>query len=265
MTLRVGCSGFLYDHWRGRFYPPSARGTELEVYAQAFDTVELNVTFYRMPSATTFRSWATRVPDDFVFAVKASRYLTHVLRLRGARDAVDHLVERSRELGPHLGPILLQLPPDLPLDLHGLAETLDAFPIGMRVALEVRHPSWFVEAVRDELSARNVPLCLADRRGPLTPTWRTADWAYLRFHAGRGSPAGCYGASALQDWAERTRECWGEDAEGFAYFNNDANGCALVDARRFAQALVACGLDPGRIPTVDDAVIRRPAARSRRG
>ncbi len=261
MSLRVGCSGFLYDHWRGRFYPPSARRTELEVYAQAFDTVELNVTFYRMPPAATFRSWASRVPDDFVFAVKASRYITHVLRLRGSGDAVDHLVERARELGSHLGPILLQLPPDLPLDLDGLAETLDAFPADIRVAVEARHQSWFVEAVRRELSGRNVPLCLADRRGPLTPAWRTADWAYLRFHAGVGSPSGCYRPSALADWAERTREYWGEGAAGFAYFNNDVNGCALVDARRFAQALVACGMDPGRIPAVDDAAVRHPPGR----
>ena len=99
MTIRVGCSGFLYEHWRGPFYSPSARGAELEAYATAFDTVELNVTFYRMPSAATFRSWATRVPEDFVFAVKASRYLTHVLRLRTPRDPVAYLVERAQELG----------------------------------------------------------------------------------------------------------------------------------------------------------------------
>ena len=157
MSLRIGCSGFLYDHWRGRFYPPSGRGSELEVYAEAFDTVELNVTFYRMPLARTFRSWATRVPDDFVFAVKASRYLRHVLRLRTARDPVSYWSHRARELGSHLGPILLQLPPDLALDMDGLVETLDAFPEGIRVAVEPRHPSWFVEPVRQVLEERDPP------------------------------------------------------------------------------------------------------------
>lgn len=105
LTIRIGTSGFLYEHWRGRFYPPSTRGSELEWYAARFDTVELNVTFYRMPSSATFRSWAARVPDGFLFAIKASRYLTHVMRLRDPRDPVAFLMERARELGPHLGPI----------------------------------------------------------------------------------------------------------------------------------------------------------------
>ena len=117
MAIRVGTSGFIYEHWRHRFYPPSARGSELEHYARTFDTVELNVTFYRMPPRSTFRSWAARVPDDFVFAVKASRYLTHVRRLKDPRPSVELLVDRASELGSHLGPILIQLPPDLELDL----------------------------------------------------------------------------------------------------------------------------------------------------
>ena len=113
MTIRVGTSGFIYEHWRRRFYPPSARGTELELYARTFDTVELNVTFYRIPPSATFRSWAARVPKGFTFAVKASRYLTHVRRLREPRSPVGPFVDRVNELGPHLGPILIQLPPDL--------------------------------------------------------------------------------------------------------------------------------------------------------
>ena len=120
MAVRIGTSGFIYEHWRGRFYPPSARGSELEHYAGLFDTVELNVTFYRMPSAATFRSWAARVPEGFLFAVKASRYLTHIKRLREPEDSVKFLVERASELGSHLGPILLQLPPDMPADIPRL-------------------------------------------------------------------------------------------------------------------------------------------------
>ena len=139
MAIRIGTSGFIYEHWRHRFYPPSARGSELELYARTFDTVELNVTFYRMPPSSTFRSWAARVPEGFLFAVKASRYLTHVRRLKEPRPPSSLLVERASELGSHLGPILIQLPPDLELDLAALEATLDAFPAGIRLAVEPRH------------------------------------------------------------------------------------------------------------------------------
>ena len=208
MAIRIGTSGFIYEHWRRRFYPPSARGSELELYARTFDTVELNVTFYRMPPSSTFRSWAARVPEGFLFAVKASRYLTHVRRLREPRPSVELLVERASELGSHLGPILIQLPPDLELDLAALEATLDAFPAPIRLAVEPRHSSWFIEEVRHALVDRNVALCMADRRGPITPLWRTAEWTYLRFHAGRAAPRSCYGAGELETWAERLEEGW---------------------------------------------------------
>ena len=258
MTVRIGCSGFLYEHWRGRFYPPSARGAELEWYARSFDTVELNVTFYRMPSAATFRSWATRVPDDFVFAVKASRYLTHVKRLHDVRDSVAYLIDRVAELGSHLGPILLQLPPDLQLDLDGLVETLEAFPASVQLALEPRHASWFVDDVRDLLESRQVALCLADRRGPLTPFWETADWAYVRFHGGRARPASCYGDAALDRWADRLAAMEAARTAAFLFFNNDFHGCALRDAASFAVKLEARGIPVSRTPSVPDSVVSRP-------
>jgi len=253
MAIRIGTSGFLYEHWRRRFYPPSARGSELEWYAQTFDTVELNVTFYRMPPASTFRSWAARVPAGFLFAVKASRYLTHVKRLKEPRSSVELLVERARELGSHLGPILIQLPPDLEVDLPALEETLDAFPTGLRLAVEPRHGSWFVDDLRRTLTDRNVALCVADRRGPITPLWRTADWGYFRFHAGRAKPRSCYGLGELERWSERVEAGWGRDATGFAYFNNDGNGCALRDASCFARQLAVRSVDVVNMPLVPDA------------
>ena len=258
-AFRVGTSGFIYDHWRDRFYAPSDRGTELERYAEAFDTVELNVTFYRMPPSSTFRSWARRVPDDFTFAVKASRYLTHVKRLRDPRSSVDLLVDRARELGSHLGPILVQLPPDLERDLAALEDTLDAFPEDLRVAVEPRHDSWFVDDVRRLLTDRGIALCVADRRGPITPLWRTADWAYLRFHAGRAMPRSCYAAAALERWAERVEAVWSGNAGGFAFFNNDGNGCALRDASVFAEALDRRGIGVTRDPVVPADVTLDPA------
>ncbi|HEV7605407.1 MAG TPA: DUF72 domain-containing protein [Candidatus Limnocylindrales bacterium] len=255
MTVRIGTSGFSYEHWRGRYYPPGSRGREFAFYASMFETVELNVTFYRMPAAATFRTWARQAPDGFTFAVKASRYLTHVKRLVEPRDAVAFLVERAQLLGPHLGPILLQLPPDMPIAIDRLAETLDAFPQGIRVAVEPRHDSWFVEPVRELLTARGAALCWADRRGPITPTWRTADWGYLRFHQGRASPRPCYGERALASWATRLCDAWGPGADGYAYFNNDHRGCALRDAATFARLVGAAGLDPVRALPITDAVV----------
>jgi uncharacterized protein YecE (DUF72 family) len=258
VAIRIGTSGFIYEHWRRRFYPPSARGSELEWYAQVFDTVELNVTFYRMPPASTFRSWAARVPPGFLFAVKASRYLTHVKRLRDPRASVDFLVERAAELGSHLGPILVQLPPDLELNLPALEQTIDAFPAGLRLAVEPRHASWFVDEVRQALTDRNVALCLADRRRPITPTWQTADWGYLRFHAGVGKPRSCYRRGDLERWTERLAEAWGGDTSGFAYFNNDGNGCALRDASLFARLLDERGVQVSGVPMVGDEVLVDP-------
>lgn len=258
MAIRVGTSGFIYDHWRRRFYPPSARGSELEWYARTFDTVELNVTFYRMPPSSTFRSWADRVPDHFLFAVKASRYLTHVRRLKDPARSVEMLVERARELGSHLGPILIQLPPDLEIDLAALEETLDAFPAGLQIAVEPRHASWFVEDLRRLLTDRNVALCLADRRGPITPLWRTADWAYVRFHAGRAMPRSCYRRAELEAWADRLGAGWGRDANGFVFFNNDGNGCALRDAGWYAHALDERGIQLTSKPVVGDDVLVDP-------
>ena len=258
MAIRIGTSGFIYEHWRRRFYPPSARGSELELYARTFDTVELNVTFYRMPPSSTFRSWAARVPEGFLFAVKASRYLTHLRRLKEPRPSVELLVERASELGSHLGPILIQLPPDLGLDLAALEATLDTFPAPIRLAVEPRHSSWFIEEVRRVLVDRNVALCMADRRGPITPLWRTADWTYLRFHAGRAAPRSCYGAGELETWAERLEEGWAHDPTGFVYFNNDGNGCALRDASLFARALDRRGVRVASMPVVPDDVLVDP-------
>jgi uncharacterized protein YecE (DUF72 family) len=265
VAFKIGTSGFIYDHWRGRFYPPSARGTELEFYAERFDTVELNVTFYRMPASATFRAWARRVPDDFVFAVKASRYLTHVRRLQEPREPVEFLLERATELGPHLGPILLQLPPDLAVDLDALAATLSMFPPFIRVAVEPRHPSWFIDDLRRLLTEHGAALCLADRRGPISPIWTTTDWSYLRFHGGRALPPSCYSADALSRWASIIADDGPNDRLGFAYFNNDHNGCALRDAATLGRDLGARGVTLERRPEIDPSVVEGTTFRSPAG
>jgi len=253
MPLLIGTSGWQYRHWRSTFYPRGvAQARWLEFYAARFATVESNAAFYRLPDASTFGAWAERTPADFVMAVKASRYLTHILRLTAPEDPVKLLVERARHLGPKLGPILLQLPPSLPLELQRLERTLDAFPSEMRVAVEFRHASWFTDEVRRALEERGVALCLADRRGPVAPVWRTADWTYLRFHVGRSRPRPCYGRAALASWVERLRACWSADEDAYVYFNNDHRACALRDARLFALAGRHAGWPSTRIPAADE-------------
>lgn len=248
--MLVGTSGWQYSHWRGRFYPsgvPQARW--LEHYSARFATVEVNNSFYRLPEIKTFEDWRNRTPNDFVMAVKASRYITHIKRLRGPAEPVKRLVERSRGLGAKLGPVLLQLPPNLPVDLPALEEVLDQFPEDVRVAVEPRHRSWFeTDDTQSVLSRHRAALCLSDSPESRTPYWRTASWGYVRFHAGRARPAPCYGRTALRTWAERLAEMWPESATIYAYFNNDELGCAIRDARIFSLAVERAGLEPSRVP-----------------
>jgi uncharacterized protein YecE (DUF72 family) len=231
VTLRIGTSGYQYRHWRERFYPPGLPTSRwLAYYAEHFASVELNATFYRLPEATAFTNWARAVPDGFTFAVKASRYLTHIRRLRDPREPVERLMDRASRLGDRLGPILLQLPPDMPIALDRLAETLDAFPSHVRVAVEPRHRSWFVRELKTLLEERRAALCVADRRSQHDPVWRTTAWAYVRLHEGRATPRPCYGRAALRGWALRLRDGWGNRPDAYVYFNNDGGGCAVRDA-----------------------------------
>ncbi|HZT65053.1 MAG TPA: DUF72 domain-containing protein [Acidimicrobiales bacterium] len=250
MAVWVGCSGWQYTSWRGPFYPPGLpQARWLEHYAAAFATVEVNNTFYRLPPPETFETWARRTPDDFLVTIKASRYLTHVKRLRDPEEPVGRLMEGATRLGAKLGPVLLQFPPDMKAAPEALDRALAAFPAGVRLAVEPRHRSWFSAETRAVLEARGAALCLADRMSrPITPLWATADWGYVRFHEGRGALRPCYGRSALRSWAERIAELWPADADVYAYFNNDPRGCAVHDTRVFARLVADRGLVPTRVP-----------------
>jgi uncharacterized protein YecE (DUF72 family) len=253
MPLIIGTSGWQYRHWRETFYPRGvAQAKWLEYYAARFATVESNAAFYRLPEAATFAKWAERTPADFVMAVKASRYLTHILRLTEPEEPVALLIQRAKHLGDKLGPILIQLPPSLHVELDRLERTLDAFPDDWRVAVEFRHKSWFTDEVRGVLEKRKVALCLADRRGPVTPIWRTTNWTYVRFHVGQSTPRPCYGRDALDSWLERLRASWPVTDDVYVYFNNDHRACALRDARLFALAGSRAGWPSTRIPDADD-------------
>ena len=249
MTVWIGTSGWQYRDWRGPFYPAGlAQRAWYESYAERFATVESNAAFYHLPERRVFESWAERSPDDFVMAVKVSRYLTHILKLGDPDEPVERFVTRARGLGSKLGPALVQLPPQLGLHRDRLERTLDRFPAEMRVAVEFRHDSWFTDEIRQVLTDRNVALCLADRRGVLGPIWRTADWTYLRFHEGRAAPRPSYGDAALGAWANRLAAGWSATEDCWVYFNNDHRAAAPRDAARFAHACERAGLRPTRTP-----------------
>jgi uncharacterized protein YecE (DUF72 family) len=247
--LYVGTSGWQYQDWRGRFYPPELPSTKwLPYYAAHFDTVEINSTFYRLPPRETFATWAGRVPAEFAFAVKASAYLTHRKRLQDPQEPVERLLLHASGLGERLAVVLLQLPPDLPIALDRLEATLRAFGARARVAVEPRHPSWFVAETEALLATHRAALCLTDRGSrPQTPLWRTSEWTYVRMHEGAARPRPCYGRNALDSWARRIAERWPE-GDGYVYFNNDAGGCAPRDAAAFARLAARRGLSVSRVP-----------------
>jgi uncharacterized protein YecE (DUF72 family) len=251
MTVLVGTSGWQYKHWRHIYF---RRGTPqnrwFEQVMHDFRTVELNVTFYRLPKVEVFAGWYARSPADAVITVKASRYLTHVKRLRDPQPSVDMLLERIRPLREKLGPILVQLPPDMRADIDALDTTLQCFPAGLRIAVEPRHESWWTDDLRRCLERHNAALCWADRAGPITPLWRTADWGYLRFHEGKREPWPFYTDDELDSWAETVTTTFPDDAEDvYVYFNNDPGGAALVDAITFAGLVAARGRGVTRVPT----------------
>jgi uncharacterized protein YecE (DUF72 family) len=246
MTVLAGTSGWQYRDWRGVLYPPGvAQARWLEHYAARYPVVENNGSFYRLPAGGTFAAWRDRLPEGFLMAVKGSRYLTHVRRLRDPAEPVSRLLHAAAGLGDRLGPVLLQLPPDFraaPGALDACLREFGRFPAArisggrVRVAVELRHESWWTDQTREVLARHGAALCWADRRGrPVSPLWRTAGWGYLRFHEGAGQPWPRYGDQALARWAQRAAQAWPAAADVFAFFNNDQGGAAVRDAARFAE------------------------------
>ncbi len=244
-AVHVGCSGWNYDDWRGGLYPErEPRRRWLELYAERFDTVEVNTTFYRLPARTAVERWVAQTPETFIFAVKASRYLTHVKRLSQTTltDGIPRLYERLEPLiqAGRLGALLWQLPPNFRRDDRRLEGWLAALPPG-RHAIEFRHPSWFVSPVLTALRVHEVALTVAhDARRPLPTPEMTADWRFLRFHYGTRGRNGNYSRAELATWARRVAQ-WRRRGEIYAYFNNDWCGYAPANASILARALHADG------------------------
>jgi uncharacterized protein YecE (DUF72 family) len=222
-AVRIGCSGWNYRSWRESFYPPKTPPSRwLEHYASVFDTVEVNTTFYRLPSRDSVARWVEQTPDGFTFALKASRYLTHVKRLTEMREGVRRYYERIEPLveSPKLGPIVWQLPPNFRRDDARLAGALEALPPG-RHCFEFRHESWFVPQVYAALRARGAALVIGDRRGLDFQTHElTADWTLVRFHHGTRGRRGNYSPGEIEEWAARIAR-WRRRIDVYAYFNND--------------------------------------------
>jgi uncharacterized protein YecE (DUF72 family) len=237
--VRIGCSGWSYDDWRGVVYPaglPKRRW--LERYAETFDTVEVNATFYRLPKRSTVAGWVEQVPDDFLFAVKASRYLTHMKRLREITDAVARFWEPLEPLrrAQRLGPVLWQLPESFERDDDLLAAALEELPRAGH-CFEFRHPSWFAAPVRRLLEEHGASLAIGDdRRRPLPDTRPAGDLAYLRLHYGHRGRGGNYSEAELDRW-RRSIAAWRSRRPVFVYLNNDWNGFAPANARRLARGL----------------------------
>jgi uncharacterized protein YecE (DUF72 family) len=237
-ALRVGCSGWQYKHWRGDFYPTGVPQTRwFQHYASVFDTVEINNTFYRLPEAETFERWGSRAPAGFLYAVKASRFLTHMKKLKEPEEPLDRLLSRVRALGRHLGPILYQLPPRWQVDLARLESFLRALPNRVQHTIEFRDPSWYRREVYDLLDRFGVALCLHDMPESATGRMRRGPFLYVRFHGTSAKYNGAYTDEQLQGWAEWLGEHRARGVDLYAYFNNDTGGHAPRNALTLRRLL----------------------------
>ncbi len=239
MQYYIGTSGWHYDDWRGRFYPEKLpRNKWLEFYAQRFPTVELNNSFYRLPSENALKGWYNSSPPDFTFAVKVSRFITHIKRLKDCDEAITNFMSRAGILKEKLGPLLYQLPPSMHRNDGTLKSFLNSLPQGLKHVIEFRHQSWLVEEVFDILRQYNAGLCIFDMPELTCPLVATADFAYIRFHGSDSLYSSCYSDEELSDWANRIADISKSLESVYIYFNNDVEGFALKNAETIRGLLV---------------------------
>ena len=228
MRVRVGTSGYNYPEWKGSFYPEDMKPARmLSYYAERFSTVEINATFYRMPTATTVEGWARAVPPDFTFVLKAPQRITHFARLKDVDDGVRFFCDTAGLLRARLGPLLFQLPPNFKKDVSRLGDLLVQLPPERRAAFEFRHESWFADDVYDRLRARNAALCIADTEAGSTPAVATADWGYLRLRAVD------YTDAQLAEWLATMRRIGATWTDAFVFFKHEEKGTGPALAKRF--------------------------------
>ncbi len=236
--FRVGTSGWSYDHWKSRFYPEDLPSTDrLPYYAEGFDTVEVNSSFYHLPRETTFTKWRDQTPEGFVFSVKGSRYVTHVKKLAGVEDAILNLTRRAVNLGRKLGPILWQFPPQIKRDDDRLENFLGFLPEHLTHVIEFRAEDWFDEKVYDILQRHGVSCCSVSCPKFVTQLISTGKVGYLRMHGEAGWYSSEYTDTQLRSWAERILRDFAGCSEAYVYFNNDANAYAVANARQLRALL----------------------------
>ncbi|MFO7782426.1 MAG: DUF72 domain-containing protein [Spirochaetia bacterium] len=239
--IRIGTSGWNYPHWRGTFYPQDlAPEAWLEYYRERFDTVELNKSFYNLPDPEQFAAWRDAVPKDFLFAVKASRYITHMKKLKDPAEATARFLDHVKALGDRLGPLLFQLPPRWRANPDRLEAFLEALPAGFRSVFEFRDESWMSESVTGLLRSHGAAFCIYELAGYRSPAHVTADFSYVRLHGPGDAYEGSYDDEALSGWAQWARDRDAEGIDVYIYFDNDQQGYAPRNALRL-KGLLADG------------------------
>jgi uncharacterized protein YecE (DUF72 family) len=236
VTVAIGTSGYNYPEWRGSFYPEKFPASKmLPYYAARFSTVEINYTFYRMPNAKTIAGWDAETPADFRFALKAPQRITHYARLRDIDESLAYFIDIARRLGPKLGPILFQLPPNFKKDIARLDGLLSLLPADLRYAFEFRHESWFADDVYASLTGKNAALCIADTGEGTTPIVATGDFGYLRLRD-QG-----YQARDLAEWRDAVGRQQSRWRDAFVYFKHEESGAGPAFAEQFRSLLTASG------------------------
>jgi len=237
-TIRIGTSGWSYPHWRGSFYPASLPADEwLPFYATHFGAVEINSTFYRLPSAKTVATWRDATPPGFTFTAKLSRFVTHMKKLKDPQQTLPPFLERIALLGAKLGPLVIQLPPNWNRNEARLAQFLRAAPQGQRFTVECRNNSWWTDGIFDLLRRDGVAACIFHLAGIWSPIIETADFIYIRLHGPDGAYSGCYDAAALQRIAGWCRDWRDRSIDVFVFFDNDEHAYAVKNALTLLEIL----------------------------
>jgi uncharacterized protein YecE (DUF72 family) len=236
--LFIGTSGWSYDHWKTVFYPENVLSKDrLNYYSGHFPCVEINSTFYRLPSEQAVKNWFTQTPADFIFAVKANRFITHQKHLRDYELTTKNFFQRIRLLKNKLGPILFQLPPHFKINVTRLEEFIWFLPKKLKYSFEFRDASWYTDEVYDLLRKREIALCLGDLNGILSPLEITADFTYVRLHGPKTAYTGSYNATQLHQWADRIVEWLEQNISVYIFFNNDLQGHAVHNALKLKDYL----------------------------
>lgn len=229
--IYIGTSGWQYKHWRGTFYPDDLKvKDQFSYYQKFFDTVEINNSFYQLPSKETFEKWKNSVPQDFIYVVKANRYITHMKKLNDPVDSLAKFLENITSLEDKLGPVLFQLPPGWEINTDRLENFLTCLPGSLRCVFEFRNPTWYDEKVYDLLEKYNCAFCIYELAGHHSPLKVTTNFVYIRLHGpGINKYQGSYSEEALQLWTNRCKT-WAKDKDVYVYFDNDEHGYAAFNA-----------------------------------